>query len=119
MESKRCGFKPRTGYGFVKVIKLGSTPSFGWEIMPEAPCCKILWHVKEPCICLRTSSGKVVSKVYSFTDPFLKKSEHMYPTFHLSENYFFHGPFSSLRHQLDSPSTGLMSLFDSLCQHFK
>jgi hypothetical protein len=32
------------------VIKIGSTLSFGWEVKPEASCCKILQHVKEPCV---------------------------------------------------------------------
>jgi hypothetical protein len=31
-------------------IKIHSTPSFGWEVQPEAPCHKILWHVKEPWV---------------------------------------------------------------------
>jgi hypothetical protein len=30
-------------------IKVRSTPSFGWEVKPKAPC-KILWHVKEPSV---------------------------------------------------------------------
>jgi hypothetical protein len=28
-------------------IKIGSTPSFGWEVKPEVPCPKILRHVKD------------------------------------------------------------------------
>jgi hypothetical protein len=31
-------------------IKVCSTPSFGWEVKPEAPCHMILWQVKEPCV---------------------------------------------------------------------
>jgi hypothetical protein len=27
-------------------IKIGSTPSFGWEVKPEVPCPKILRYVK-------------------------------------------------------------------------
>jgi hypothetical protein len=30
------------------VIKVCSTPSFGWEVKPEVPCRKILRHVKDP-----------------------------------------------------------------------
>jgi hypothetical protein len=30
---------------FLRAIKIRSAPSFGGEIKPEAPCCKILWHV--------------------------------------------------------------------------
>jgi hypothetical protein len=39
--------KPRQGHGLLKVIKIHCTPSFGGEVKPEAPCCKILWHLKE------------------------------------------------------------------------
>jgi hypothetical protein len=44
---KDCGFKPDQGDGFLRAIKICSTPSFGWEVKPEVPCHKILWHVKE------------------------------------------------------------------------
>jgi hypothetical protein len=27
--------------------KIRSTTSFGGEVKPSAPCCKILWHVKD------------------------------------------------------------------------
>jgi hypothetical protein len=42
-----CGFKPCQGDGFLRAIKICSTPSFGWEVKPEAPCRKILRHVKD------------------------------------------------------------------------
>jgi hypothetical protein len=42
------GFKPGRGDGFLRVIKIRSTPSFGWEVNPEVPCRKILRHVKDP-----------------------------------------------------------------------
>jgi hypothetical protein len=45
---KGCGFKPSRGNGFLRVTKIRTTPSFGWEVKPEVPCCKILWHVKDP-----------------------------------------------------------------------
>jgi hypothetical protein len=43
---KGCGFKPGKGYGFLRVIKIRSTPSFRWEVKAEVPCRKILQHVK-------------------------------------------------------------------------
>jgi hypothetical protein len=30
------GFKPGQGVGFLRAIKIRSTPSFGWEVKPEA-----------------------------------------------------------------------------------
>jgi hypothetical protein len=44
---KGRGFKTGQGIGFLRVIKIRSTPFFGWEVKPEAPRCKILWHVKD------------------------------------------------------------------------
>jgi hypothetical protein len=41
------GFEPNQGSGFLRAIKVRSTPSFGWEVKPEVPCRKILWHVKD------------------------------------------------------------------------
>jgi hypothetical protein len=43
---KGCWFKPSQCYGFLMVIKIRSTPSFGWEVKPETPCHKILRPVK-------------------------------------------------------------------------
>jgi hypothetical protein len=34
------GFKPSRGDGFLRVINIRSTPSFGWEVKPEVPCRK-------------------------------------------------------------------------------
>jgi hypothetical protein len=45
---KGRGFKPGPGHGFLRPIKIRSTPSFGWEVKPEVPCRKILLHVKDP-----------------------------------------------------------------------
>jgi hypothetical protein len=45
---KGRGFKPGRGDGFLKAIKIQSTPSFGGEVKPEVPCHKILRHVKYP-----------------------------------------------------------------------
>jgi hypothetical protein len=44
---KGRGFKLRRGDGFLRVIKVHSTPSLGWEVKPEVPCRKILQHVKD------------------------------------------------------------------------
>jgi hypothetical protein len=44
---KSCRFKPGQGDGFLRVIKICSTPSFAWEVKLEVPCCKILRHVKD------------------------------------------------------------------------
>jgi hypothetical protein len=41
-------FKPGRGDGFLRAIKIRSTPSFGWEVKPEFPCRKILRYVKDP-----------------------------------------------------------------------
>jgi hypothetical protein len=43
---KVCGFKSSKGDGFLRVIKIRSTPSFGREVKPSVPCHKILRHVK-------------------------------------------------------------------------
>jgi hypothetical protein len=39
------GFRPGRGSGFLRAIKIYSTPSFGGEVKPEAPY-KILRHVR-------------------------------------------------------------------------
>jgi hypothetical protein len=35
---KGHGFKPGRSDGFLRAIKIRSTPSFGWEVKPEVPC---------------------------------------------------------------------------------
>jgi hypothetical protein len=43
------GFKPERGPWIFKAINIRGTTSFEWEVMPSAPCRKILrQHVKEP-----------------------------------------------------------------------
>jgi hypothetical protein len=42
------GFKHAKDDGFLRAIKIRSTPSFGGEVKPLAPCHKTLRHVKEP-----------------------------------------------------------------------
>jgi hypothetical protein len=39
---KGHGFEPGQGDGFLRVIKIHRTPSFGWKVKPEVLCCKIL-----------------------------------------------------------------------------
>jgi hypothetical protein len=39
-ESKVRGFKPGRFDGFLRAIKFHSTPTFGEEVKPEAPCRK-------------------------------------------------------------------------------
>jgi hypothetical protein len=63
-EPKGCGFEPGQGDGFLRTIKIRSTPSFGWEVKPEVPCRKILWHVKD----FLKSLGDVYTK-FSFSSP--------------------------------------------------
>jgi hypothetical protein len=46
---KVCGFKSSQGNGFLRVIKICSTPSFEGETKLEAPCCKSLWNIKDLC----------------------------------------------------------------------
>jgi hypothetical protein len=41
-------FKLGRDEGFLRTIKIRSTPSFGGEVKPLAPCRKILRHVVEP-----------------------------------------------------------------------
>jgi hypothetical protein len=47
---KGRGFKPSRGDGFLRAIKICSTPSFRCEVKPDVPCRKILWHIKDPLI---------------------------------------------------------------------
>jgi hypothetical protein len=39
-------FNPSRGDGFLRAIKICSTPSFGGDVKPSAQCRKILRHVK-------------------------------------------------------------------------
>jgi hypothetical protein len=40
-------FKRSQGDGFLRAIKIRNTPSFGGEVKPDAPCRKMLWHVRK------------------------------------------------------------------------
>jgi hypothetical protein len=44
---KSCEFEPGKGVGFLRAIKIRSTPSLGWEVKPEVPYGKILQHIKD------------------------------------------------------------------------
>jgi hypothetical protein len=44
---KDSGFEPDQGDGFLREMKICSTPTFGLEVKPEVPCHNILWHVKD------------------------------------------------------------------------
>jgi hypothetical protein len=44
---KGRGFEPGQGDGFLRAIKIRSTPPFGWEVKPDVSCRKILRHVKD------------------------------------------------------------------------
>jgi hypothetical protein len=46
IEPKGRVFEPIQGDGFLRAIKIRSTPSFGWKVKPEVPC-KILRHFKD------------------------------------------------------------------------
>jgi hypothetical protein len=46
IESKVRGFKSGYDDGFLMAIKFLSTPSFGGEVKPSAPCRKISRYVK-------------------------------------------------------------------------
>jgi hypothetical protein len=41
------GFEPCQGDGFLKAMKVRSTPSVGWDVKPEVPYRKILRRVKD------------------------------------------------------------------------
>jgi hypothetical protein len=42
-----CGFEPGQVGGFLRAIKVRSTPFFGWEVKPDVPCRKILRRVTD------------------------------------------------------------------------
>jgi hypothetical protein len=44
---KVFGFEPGQGNGYLRSIKISSTPSFGREVKPEVPCRKIVRLVKD------------------------------------------------------------------------
>jgi hypothetical protein len=44
-----AGSNPAEDDGFLRVIKITSTTSFGGDVKPSSPCGKILRHAKESC----------------------------------------------------------------------
>jgi hypothetical protein len=60
------GFKPGRGTGFLRAIKIRSTPSFGWEVKAEVTCRKIVRLVKDLLRYFRYWQAK-----FSFLRPFL------------------------------------------------
>jgi hypothetical protein len=42
------GSNPAQDNGFLRAINIYSMISFRGEEKPLVPCCKILWHVKDP-----------------------------------------------------------------------
>jgi hypothetical protein len=46
--TKGRGFKSGRGDGFLRAIKIRSSLSFGLEVKPEVPYCKILRNAKDP-----------------------------------------------------------------------
>jgi hypothetical protein len=63
---KGSGFEPGQGDGFLREIKIRSTPSFGWEVKTEIPLPKILRRVTD----LLKSHWDGQTK-YLFTSPIL------------------------------------------------
>jgi hypothetical protein len=45
--------------GFLTVIKIHSMTAFLGEVKPAVPCCKILWHVKDPYSMREILTGKI------------------------------------------------------------
>jgi hypothetical protein len=45
---KGRGFEPSRGDGFLREVKIRSTPYFGLEVKPETAFLKMLRHVKDP-----------------------------------------------------------------------
>jgi hypothetical protein len=65
IQTKVCGFKPGRGDGFLRAIKICDVPFFGGEVKPDAPCCKVLRHVKVTCKCEQNLS----KDKFSFLSP--------------------------------------------------
>jgi hypothetical protein len=66
-------FTPGRGSGFLRAIKVRSTSFFGCKVKPEAPCRRILRHVKDPLMHLRywyrmQNSYSFVHSSYSLPD---------------------------------------------------
>jgi hypothetical protein len=60
---KVYGFKLGQGSGFLRAIKVRSQTSFGGDVKPEAPCCKIIWHVWCFIVCPITHSAYLIELI--------------------------------------------------------
>jgi hypothetical protein len=49
LDPRVAGWNLADAIDFLRAIRIRSIPSFGWEVKPEAPCRKILRHVKITC----------------------------------------------------------------------
>jgi hypothetical protein len=63
------GFKPGRGDGYLRPINIRSTHSFGGEVKPEVPCCKILQHVKKSLASMNKHTSQ--SQMHHSLRPFL------------------------------------------------
>jgi hypothetical protein len=48
LDPRFVGSNVAKGNGFLMVIKISNKPSLGRVVKPSSPCCKNLWHVKDP-----------------------------------------------------------------------
>jgi hypothetical protein len=53
------GSNPADDDGLLRVIKIHSMTSFKGEVKLVVPCCKILWHVKDPYSMKEILSGQI------------------------------------------------------------
>jgi hypothetical protein len=98
---KGHGFNPSRGYGFLRAIKIRSTPSFGWEVKLEAPCrilrrLKRSLHLSQILICKILTSSSIppthsqLSLLVGLPDSFVNESG-VFP----SRRHHHHGAPSS------------------------
>jgi hypothetical protein len=66
---KVSGFKLGQGDGFLRAIKIRTTPSFGGKVKPEAPCGEIIRYIKKSLI-----SMKQILRKARFIIPFASSS---------------------------------------------
>jgi hypothetical protein len=76
LDPRLAGSKPAEENGFLKAIKILSTPSFGGEVKPLAACRKILQHVKNLSKNERDTSQNKVGDFLSQVPPNLLLDEH-------------------------------------------
>jgi hypothetical protein len=111
---KVCRFKHRRGNLFLKAIKICSTPSFGGDVKPSAPCA-ILQHVKEPLceVIMHPINAQVFQK---YPCPFII-NDHIYmPKYQCSASHVQYTVM--LIHGNNSPCT-VHSEYAETCQCWK